>query len=90
MVLSLPPAVETIIRKEGSGAGTIQAGGQVCRPDCSELSLSSSANIAVVLEALPGEDSICVWWETGHGIVLDSVYQAQPGETVIAVFENKF
>jgi hypothetical protein len=42
-----------------------------------------------MLQVVPDADSVFVRWETAAGVPLASIYYAQLGETVIAVFEKK-
>jgi hypothetical protein len=41
------------------------------------------------LQVIPEADSVFVRWETVDGVPLASIYYAQPGETVIAIFNKK-
>jgi hypothetical protein len=79
-----------IVRKQGTGTGTIRVGAQVCGPECTELTLPYTASARFTLQVMPATDSRFVGWQTAEGeIVEGSMFYAQPGDTVIAVFEKK-
>jgi hypothetical protein len=41
------------------------------------------------IEVIPEADATFVRWETEEGLPVDGIHYAQPGETVIAIFERK-
>jgi hypothetical protein len=78
------------VRKQGSGSGTILSGEQVCGLECGELTLPYTAGAQFTLQVIPAADSRFVGWQTADGEVVEgTVFYAQPGETVIAIFEKK-
>jgi hypothetical protein len=78
------------VRKQGAGSGTILVGDQVCGPECLELTLPYTDGAQFTLQAIPAADSRFVGWQTVEGnIVEGTLFYAQPGETVIAVFEKQ-
>ena len=81
-------ASSLIVRKAGTGAGTIIVGKELCGPECETMSIPYVKDTTVTLQVVPAVDSTFVRWETAAGVVLDNIYYAQPGETVIAVFEK--
>jgi hypothetical protein len=72
------------VLKSGSGAGTVQFFGAICGPGCEEVALPYAARKQVLATAAAG--SWFAGWETADGVAID-ILQAQPGETVRAVFE---
>jgi hypothetical protein len=72
------------VLKSGSGTGTVEAGGVVCGPTCAEVAVPYAARAAVVVTAAAG--SWFAGWETVDGLAID-LNQAQPGESVRAVFK---
>jgi hypothetical protein len=77
------------IRKSETGTGTIFIGAQACGPACVEVTVPYVAGARYTVQVVPAADSRFVQWETADGVPLASIYYAQPGETVIAVFEKK-
>lgn len=78
-----------LIKKAGTGAGTVLAGEQVCGPECQEVSIPYSEHRAVVLKAIPETGSLFDRWETAQGSSLENTIHVQPGETVLAVFATR-
>jgi hypothetical protein len=78
-----------VVRKAGTGNGTILTDQQACDAACAELSVPYIEGAMATLQVVPEANSTFVRWETADGIPLESIYYAQPGETVIAVFEKK-
>jgi hypothetical protein len=74
------------VLKSGAGAGTIEFGGASCGPACGAALLPYAAREAVVVTAAEG--SRFAGWETADGVAID-LLQAQPGETVHAVFDQQ-
>jgi hypothetical protein len=83
-------SLETLaIRKTGSGSGTIIAGTRICGPECIELVIPYVKGGSTTLQVIPEADSTFVRWETEAGVPLKGLHYAQPGETVIAIFEKR-
>jgi hypothetical protein len=78
-----------MIRKAGTGTGTIMADQQACDAACAELTIPYIEGSMATLQVVPEADSTFVRWETTDGVPLASIYYAQPGETVYAVFEKR-
>jgi hypothetical protein len=85
----MAPGASLVIKKAGTGQGTISADEQACGPACAELTLPYVEQTMKTLQVVPAADSSFVRWETADGALLEKIYYAQPGETVIAVFEKK-
>jgi hypothetical protein len=78
------------VRKQGTGTGTILVGEQVCGPECPELTLPYTDGAQFPLQVMPTADSRFVGWQTADGNVVEgAIFYAQPGDTVIAVFEKQ-
>jgi hypothetical protein len=83
-----PSAVITV-QKSGTGTGTIVIGEQECGPDCPVLTVPYAEGSRYILQAVPAADSRFVGWQTEDGhIVEEAIFYAQPGETMLAVFEK--
>jgi len=89
-VVMAPPVPQTvIIRKSGSGNGMITVGSQSCDALCSELTVPYVAGQSVNVNVVPAADSVFIGWQKADGTSISGVAYAQPGETVLAVFEKK-
>ena len=73
------------VLKSGNGAGTIEFGGVTCGPACKAATLPYAARETVAVTAAEG--SWFAGWSTADGVAIE-INQAQPGETVRAVFER--
>jgi hypothetical protein len=62
---------------------------QACDSACAELTIPYIEGSMATLQVIPEADSVFVRWETVDGVPLASIYYAQPGETVIAIFNKK-
>jgi hypothetical protein len=83
-------ALETFtVHKAGSGTGTIMVGQQVCGSTCVELVIPYVEHDTATLEVIPDADCTFVRWETAAGVPVEGMHYAQPGDTVMAVFEKK-
>ena len=82
-------AVEAVvvIRKAGTGQGTIQAGEQVCGADCEELTFAYEDQDEITVQVFPEEGSVFVGWQTEDGGSIEELFYANPGDTVYAVFD---
>lgn len=75
--------------KTGTGQGTILIGDQECGPECTELRIPYTDKTGIVLKAIPESGYRFVRWEKSDGSpVVDGVFRAQPGDSVIAIFEK--
>jgi hypothetical protein len=77
-----------VVRKAGTGNGTIMTDQQTCDAACAELIIPYIEGTMATLQVVPDADSVFVRWETADGVPLANIYYAQPGETVYAVFEK--
>ena len=82
-------AVEAVvvIRKAGTGQGTIQAGEQVCGVGCEELIFVYGEQEEITVQVSPEEGSVFVGWQTEDGGSIEELFYANPGDTVYAVFD---
>jgi hypothetical protein len=77
------------VRKAGSGTGTVIIGQQDCGSACVEVVIPYVEHDTATLEVIPDADCTFVRWETAEGVPVEGIHYAQPGETVMAVFEKK-
>ncbi len=77
------------VKKEGTGKGTILFGNQQCTLDCQEFILSYSEGTAAILKAIPDAESRFVRWKPEDGSSAEGTLKVHPGDTVIALFQNK-
>ena len=88
--VALKPNATLTVKKAGSGRGTVMVGTQTCDADCTVLQVAQTDKTALVLKAIPAAGSRFVRWETSDGCILTaSVFRAEPGVTVVAVFEKR-
>lgn len=78
-----------VVKKAGSGSGTITAGTQVCDAACTELEITYIAGKEVDVNVTAAADSYFAGWETAGGVQIENIYYAEPGDTVFAIFEQK-
>ncbi|GAK56576.1 hypothetical protein U27_03538 [Candidatus Vecturithrix granuli] len=78
-----------VVKKAGSGSGTITAGSQVCNAACTELAITYIAGKQVDVNVTPAAGSYFAGWETAGGVQIENIYYANPGDTVFAIFEQK-
>jgi hypothetical protein len=79
-----------ILRKSGTGTGTITLGDQVCGLECPVLAVPYIEGARLTPQVVPAADSRFVGWQTKDGKAIEgAIFYAQPGDTVIAVFEKK-
>jgi hypothetical protein len=78
-----------IIRKAGFGSGTVTANGLSCGKKCMELIIPYHQDTMKTLKVIPDADSYFAGWMTPEGFPFEDIGNAQPGETVIAVFDIK-
>jgi len=92
-VSEISPRQVFTIRKaaNATGEGTIRAGNLFCDPSCQELRVPVTPNSALVIQAIPSPlANVSVRWEKPDGTVIPAgMLHAQPGDTVIAVFEKQ-
>ncbi len=77
------------VRKHGNGSGTVHLGDRVCPADCLVVSVPTPENGIVILKAIPDEGSRFARWTDSAGQVLTERFHAEPGDTIIAVFEQE-
>ena len=80
----------TVTKAEGSGDGTIVYGDTICSPGCHQLTIPYTNNIGVLLKAIPDANSRFIRWKTQDHPMVEGELKVLPGETVIAVFQNKY
>ncbi len=77
------------MKKSGAGNGTITAGEWVCGATCQELQIPVIAGVTISVTPAPDANSTFAGWQTTSGAVLTGVEYVQPGDTVMAVFDQK-
>ncbi len=78
-----------ILRKAGTGGGTVTANGLRCGNNCVELIIPYDKKAIETIRIVPNAGSYFVGWETSTGITLEDIQNMQPGEVVFAVFDIK-
>jgi murein DD-endopeptidase MepM/ murein hydrolase activator NlpD len=78
-----------IIRKAGTGRGTIIGNGLRCGEKCVELIIPYDKNSVETLRVVPDPDSWFVRWGTSLGTTLEDIRDVRPGDTVIAVIDKR-
>jgi hypothetical protein len=68
-----------VVRKAGSGNGTIMTDQQACEAACAELIIPYIKGSMTTLQVIPEADSVFVRWETADDVPLASIYYAQAG-----------
>jgi hypothetical protein len=76
------------IKKAGTGTGTITLGEDVCDAACAEITIPYAEGAKVQVQVTPAADSVFVRWEKADGTALAGIAYAQPGDTVVAVFNK--
>ncbi len=77
------------LKKAGTGVGTVMVGDRVCGLEYEELRLSEVERAMLILKALPEINSHFAGWEAvDETTSMGRIFRAQPGDTVIAVFEK--
>jgi murein DD-endopeptidase MepM/ murein hydrolase activator NlpD len=84
-----PEVPYIIIRKAGTGGGTIIANGLRCGNKCMELIIPYGKSAVKTLRVVPDPGSCFVRWDTSQGITLEDIRDVQPGDMVIAVFNKR-
>lgn len=83
------PGVYIVIKKSGSGRGTISAGNQlICDVACQEIKIARSEPFGITLHIVAEPGSRFVHWMNEKGNIINENYKCQPGETIYAVFEK--
>ncbi len=82
-----PALAPVTILKTGTGNGTIIAGDQECGPGCAELVIPYVTDGSMTVTVEPAAGSFFAGWETVGGDPIGQTFYANPGETVVAVFE---
>lgn len=77
------------IRKAGTGNGTLIAETSSCGPECDTFSIPYIEAERVTVQVLPDDASLFIGWQTLEGTPLEEIFYAQPGDTVLAVFERQ-
>ncbi len=80
----------TVIKEDSTGDGTIIFGEQKCEPGCKELTIPYTDNVGVLLKAVPDSESRFVRWKTPEKRIIEGRFDVQPGDTIIALFQNKY
>jgi hypothetical protein len=78
-----------IIKKAGTGGGTIIANGLRCGQKCMELIIPYDQNTMRALKVIPKFGSYFAGWKTPGDFPFGDIRNAQPGEVLIAVFDIK-
>lgn len=76
-----------VVKKAGSGSGTLTSGTTVCDATCTTLTVTYVAGGQIALQVTPSAGSVFTGWQAADGTMLDDIYYANPGDTVFAVFE---
>jgi hypothetical protein len=84
-----PEVPYIVIRKGGTGGGTITANGLRCGKKCEELIIPYDKNAMKTLRVVPDAGSYFGGWKTSEGVPLEDIRDAPPGEVFIAVFDIK-
>ena len=78
-----------IIKKAGSGKGTVTVGDWVCAETCQTLHMPTITGVTLAVTATPDEYSTFSGWQTESGKSLAGLEYVKAGDTVIAVFEKQ-
>ncbi len=79
----------TVTKSGSSGDGTIVYGDYRCEPGCQEFTIPYAQYTGNVLKAIPDERSRFTYWTTLDKKLLEREWQVEPGDTIVAVFQDK-
>ncbi len=79
----------TVVKAESTGDGTILYGENKCSPGCRTFTIPYTERRGVVLKAVPDQNSRFVQWNVNQQQTIQGELNVQPGDTIVAVFQNK-